>query len=101
VERQAFRGGPVRPTIPLRHRARDGTIAGVSTEDTTPPADGGDPAHGCDDDHCCDCCCCGSREDSEPSALGRALERLLGTTAAFCAVALMIGGTVALLRWWL
>lgn len=72
------------------------------------PADDGAPQSSRRDAPCCDahgcdgcCCCCAGLEDREPSALGLALERLLGVTAAFCAVVLMIGGTIALLRWWL
>ena len=54
---------------------------------------------GCGD---CGCCCCAEAgPPPEPSPLGQALERMIGVVAAFCLVALMIGGTIALLRWWL
>jgi hypothetical protein len=72
----------------------------VSTDDTDASAVASDNKDCSEDDHCCSCCCTGLA-DSEPTALSRALERLLGITAALCAMALMVGGTVALLRWWL
>lgn len=59
---------------------------------------------GCGDCGCgdCGCCCCAEAgPPPEPSPLGQALERMIGVVAAFCLVALMIGGTIALLRWWL
>lgn len=77
----------------------DDLAAGESRDETHPHPH--DPHEGC-------CCCgggcgpcCEPGPPSEPTALGRALERLLGVTAALCAVALMVGGTIALLRWWL
>jgi hypothetical protein len=91
---------PARSLIPLRDRSESDNIAGVSLDDTDPSAVGSDNEQCSEDDHCCSCCC-NALAESEPTALGRALERLLGITAALCAVALMVGGTVALLRWWL
>ena len=44
---------------------------------------------------------CGCYPLEESSLLSRTLERLIGIVAAFCLMALMVGGTVALLRWWL
>ncbi len=46
--------------------------------------------------------CGGSAEEiPESTFLEKLAGRTLGTVAVLCLVALMIGGTVALLRWWL
>lgn len=49
------------------------------------------------DDECFD----GSREPFESTFLEKVAGRTLGAVGVLCLVALMIGGTVALLRWWL
>lgn len=49
------------------------------------------------DDDCCETC----REPSESTFLEKVAGRTLGTVGVLCLVALMIGATLALLRWWL
>lgn len=48
-----------------------------------------------------DGCCDGPHEPYESTLLEKLAGRTLGTVGVVCLVALMIGGTVALLRWWL
>lgn len=45
--------------------------------------------------------CEGSHETSESTFLEKVAARTLGTVGVLCLVALMIGATLALLRWWL
>ena len=49
------------------------------------------------DDDCCD----GPHEPYESTFLEKVAGRTLATVGVLCLVALMIGATLALLRWWL
>lgn len=46
-------------------------------------------------------CCEGPHEPYESTLLEKVAGRTLATVGVLCLVALMIGGTLALLRWWL
>lgn len=48
-----------------------------------------------------DDCCTGPHEPYESTVLEKVAGRTLATVGVLCLVALMIGGTLALLRWWL
>lgn len=54
-----------------------------------------DNAH--EDDDCCE----GPHEPYESTLLEKVAGRALATVGVLCLVALMIGATLALLRWWL
>lgn len=68
----------------------------LRTLDGLEPDDQGEKSN-TDDDDCSD----GLHEPYESTFLEKVAGRTLATVGVLCLVALMIGGTLALLRWWL
>jgi hypothetical protein len=66
------------------------------TLDGQEPVQRGDRSNPYDDD-----CCDGPHEPSEATVLEKLAGRTLATVGVLCLVALMLGSTLALLRWWL